>query len=302
MISQKKKIKIEYECNLCRKTRILYIDPSLHEKVDSKGYMEYVDLHACVGDKLQAVILYVDKSLTVRSQVPVKVGSDVTPSQIGTFNIPSPHKVELLTKEITKPKKFKGKNLKRLEITDRLRQTKFLLDGPMEGEPINVTSEFHYIDIRAHVSKSVSVISTMEWFQKLSSILEAIILLDEEMLSYLVLYLDPKLPQLPTTNGILDLDLLLHAKSAYPHSNLKTYAILKRQWHDLRETLEHNDYRLYEKPITYCIGNQYKTLLDIYQQKLEKEMDFVDYIGVINELAMLGLVNIEKVQFITVNE
>jgi len=264
--------------------------------------MEYVDLHSCVESKLKAIILYVDSSLTVRSQVPVKVGSDLSSSQISSFNIPAPQKVDLTTKKITKLKEFKGRNLKKIMIKDRLRQSTFVLENGLDGGNINVISELGYIEIKATVARNVIKERAVEWLEKVSSILEAIILLDEEMLSYLMLYLDPKIISNPTTNSILELDLLLHAKSAYPISNLKSFAIFKRQWEVFKDVLKSKDYKLYEKAITYCIGNQYKTLLDIFQLKMEDSLSFVDFLVVINELSMLGLINIEKVEFITVKE
>ncbi|MHA1397999.1 MAG: hypothetical protein ACTSSF_09890, partial [Candidatus Heimdallarchaeaceae archaeon] len=90
MVTQTGRKKINYECNNCRKTRVIYILPSLHHSVDEAGYVEYVDIHPCVNDKLMANILYVDKSMVVRSQVPVKVGDDISSQEINAMNIPVP--------------------------------------------------------------------------------------------------------------------------------------------------------------------------------------------------------------------
>ncbi|MHA1116030.1 MAG: hypothetical protein ACTSRR_06690 [Candidatus Heimdallarchaeaceae archaeon] len=301
MTIHNRKVKIEYECNLCRKTRVIYVDPTLHSEVDSKGYIEYVDLHNCADSKLNAIILYVDKSLTVRSQVPVKLGTDARTEQITSFNIPTPQKVDLSTKKISKLKSFKGKNLKALEISDRLRQSKFVLDGG-QGIEVESNSELGYIDIKAQINKQIELERAKEWLSKLASILEAIILLDEEMLSYLTLYLDPNLEKNPSTDEILELDLILHAKSAYPYSTLKFYSVFRRQWNNIIDTLTFKSFSNYEKVITHCIGNQHKTLLDVYQQKLAKNIPFEDFITIINELSQLGFLNIEKIEFITITD
>ncbi|MHA1867197.1 MAG: hypothetical protein ACTSXD_03970 [Candidatus Heimdallarchaeaceae archaeon] len=301
MTIHNKKVKIEYECNLCRKTRVIYVDPTLHSEVDSKGYIEYVDLHNCEDSKLNAIILYVDKSLTVRSQVPIKLGTDASAEQISSFNIPTPQKVDFTTKKISKLKSFKAKNLKTLLINDRLRQTKFILDGS-QGVEVESRSELGYIDIKAQINKQIDQGRAKEWLSKLVSILEAIILLDEEMLSYLILYLDPNLEKNPSTDEILELDLILHAKSAYPHSTLKFYSVFRRQWNNIKDSLIIDSFSSYEKVITHCIGNQHKTLLDVYQQKIAKNIAFEDFVTIVNELAQLGFLNIEKIEFITITD
>jgi hypothetical protein len=286
---------------LCRKTRILYVLPSLHQSVDEKGYVEYVDIHPCQDDRLNANILYVDKSMVVRSQVPVRVGDNMSTQEISTMQIPVPKKVDFKTAIIEPDKDFKFKNIKSLKILDRLRQTHFQLKEKGSGKIIKVTSELEFIDIETKISKNVDSDIAEDWLKQLASIMEAIVLLDEEMLSFMVLYLDPKICEPPSGESIIELDMILHAKSSFPIASLKSYATFRRQWPRIKSERKGTDFESYEKLLTYCIGNQYKTLLDIYF-KAEGAMSFLTYIDRIEDMSMLGLINIRKTEFFTVDE
>ncbi|MBY9000387.1 MAG: hypothetical protein KGD64_05700 [Candidatus Heimdallarchaeota archaeon] len=301
MVQKEARRKIEYECNNCRKTRILFILQSLHKDVDQKGYVEYVDVHQCLEDRLNANILYVDKSLVVRSQVPVRVGDDLSTQQISSLQIPVPKKVDLKETRITPTKEFKHKNLKGLRIADKLRQSQYVLEKKGDGNNIDVESELSFIELEAIVSKNVDENISEDWFKVLISILEAIVLLDEEMLAYMITYLDPKLNTAPTGDSIIEIDMILHAKSSFPVSSLKSYATFRRQWPDFSKDYGKQNFELYEKLLTYCIGNQHKTLLDVYF-KAEDSIEFNDFIDRIEDLSMLGLINIQKTEFFTVQE
>jgi hypothetical protein len=299
--SNPRRKRIDYECNKCKKTRILSILPSLHQSVDEKGYIEYVDVHACEDDRLTANILYVDRSMVVRSQVPVKVGDDMSTEDITSMHIPVPKKVDFKDTIINPIKEFRHKNLKAIKITDRLRQTNFQLKKKGDGKLVEVTSELEFIDIFANVGRGVEPDVAEDWFKQVASILEAIVLLDEEMLSYIVAYLDSKLNTTPTGESIIEIDMILHAKSSFPIASLKSYATFRRQWPAIKDDFEGKDFPMYEKLITYCIGNQYKTLLDIYFKAMNS-ISFNSFIDHMEDLAMLGLLNIQKTQFFSVKE
>ncbi|MFW9852881.1 MAG: hypothetical protein ACFFDS_08060 [Candidatus Thorarchaeota archaeon] len=292
--------KIDYECNRCRKTRILYVLPALHHRVDEKGYVEYVDVHVCRDDRLTANILYVDSSMIVRSQVPVKVGDEMSTSEIKDLEIPVPKKIDFKEAAITPIKEFRYKNIKKMDISDRLRQTKFTLKKKGDGIILDVSSELQFIDLESIISKGTDKEVAEDWFKQVASILEAIVLLDEEMLSYLIAYLDPKLTEPPTGESIIEIDLILHAKSSFPVASLKSYATFRRQWPKIKDDFEGKEFSTYEKLLTYCIDNDYKTLLDIYFKSMDK-MSFSRYIDMIEDLAMLGLLNIRKTEFFTAN-
>ena len=293
--------KIDYECNICKRTRIIYILPSLHQTVDEKGYVEYVDIHPCADDRLNANILYVDKNMVVRSQVPVRVGDDVSTQEISAMQIPVPKKVDFKIAKIEPEKSYKYKNIKSLNIVDRLRQTHFQLKEKGDGKLLKVTSELDFIDIEVKMSKNTDIDLAEDWLKQLASILEAIVLLDEEMLSFMILYLDPKISEPPTGESIIELDMILHAKSSFPIASLKSYATFRRQWPKIQSERKGTDFESYEKLLTYCIGNQYKTLLDIFF-KAESAMNFLHFIDMIEDMSMLGLINIRKTQFFTVDD
>ncbi len=293
--------KIDYECNLCKKTRILFVLPSLHHSVDEKGYVEYVDIHPCSDEKLNANILYVDRNMVVRSQVPVRVGDNVSSQDITAMQIPVPKKVEFKSVMINLEKDFKGKNIKELTIVDRLRQTRFQTSEKEDNFTLEISSDLQFIDIKAKISKGIDLEIAEDWLKQITSILESVVLLDEEMLSYMLSYLDPKIPTGPTGETIIELDMILHAKSSFPLASLKSYATFRRQWPSIKENLSGKDFFTYEKLLTYCIGNQYKTLLDIYF-KAEESMNFLTFIDRVEDLSMLGLINIKKTEFYTADD
>jgi len=300
LITKTGRRKIDYECNNCKKNRIIYVLPTLHLDVDKTGYVEYVDIHACLEDKLTANILYVDKSMVVRSQVPVKVGDDLSTEEISSMQIPVPKKMDFKAAEIIPIKEFRYKNLKSMEIVDRLRQTRFVLKKKGDGKPIEISSELNFIDIKIIIAKNIDPEIAEDWLKQIAAILEAIVLLDEEMLSYIVAYLDPKLEETPTGESIIEVDMILHAKSSFPLASLKSYATFRRQWSKIQPDFKGKDFSMYEKLITYCIGNQYKTLLDIYFKAMNT-LSFNSFIDRIEDLAMLGIINIKKTEFFTAN-
>ncbi len=290
--------KLEYECDRCRKTRILYIATSLHKNVDSQGYQEYVDVHQCLEDKMTAIILFVDKFFTVRSQEKVKVGDDLSSNQIMALNIPMPTKVDFCVKEVKSLPKFKHKNIYEVKIIDKLRQTTFYLECKKTGGAIEVNSELDFVNLKIKFNKKVDPIIIEEWFKQVGSIMEAKALLDEEMLSYLFYYMDPLLEDIPTTDNLIHMDFILSAKTVFPTTNLKNYAIFKKQWLMMKDLLT-GEFPEYDRILTRAINNtRNKNLLDVYE-KLAEKIEFSTYMIYIYELSTIGIMIIDRVEFIT---
>lgn len=301
LVSKTPTKKIEYECAQCKKTRVIYIHPKLHDKVDEKGYVEYIDIHSCVNDKMSANILYVDKFLTVRSQYVVDVGDDLSANQIQQLNIPMPKKVEFVDKTISSIKGVKYKNIKYVKIVDRLRQSNFIFGSNGEENVSEVQSELGFVTIQFLISKNVEYDCALAWFQMTAGILEAIALLDEEMLSYLICYLERYIDEQPTSERLVEIDLVLHAKTAIPSSTLKSFAIFRQMFKSLNKTIKEKGFKNYEKVLTNCIGNQHKPLIDIYE-KVKKDIPFADFINYIEDLAMVGALTVQKAEMIMIQE
>ncbi len=303
MLNKSEKVKIQYECNSCGKTRVLHIATKLHVNVAETGYVEYVDVHTCKEDKLSANIICVDKHLSVRSQEQVNVGNELTAQKVDQhLNIPMPKRVDLTEEKIQKNDSFKGKNIKKLIFRDKLRQTKFILEGKETDNSIFVVSEFKFIEVQVWLHKRIDETIAQNWFIQIASILEAIILLDEEMLSYLITYLDNKIESNLDSNSIFILDLLIHAKSIFPKTNLRLYAIFKRNWNTLKGGLPREDFHYYERILTSIMNNEHKTLLDVYEVYNDRDkIDFGQYISSIYELSLVGIANIERMEFITID-
>lgn len=299
--------KIEYQCNNCGKQRILFIAPALQsDKVESHGYSEFADVHICTNDELRAIKLFVDTNYDVRSQVSVESQPRTeTPAitEMAGFNIPVPKKTEFLEENIEPTKDFGGYNIYCLEIKDKLRQRKYTLTTENEGKTIDSVSPLGFIEIRTKVSIETSEDFVREWVISLANTLESLVYLDESLLSYLGVYLDYMITSRPKEKELLELNLLLHSSKAIPHSTQEHIFIFENHVNELFPELNIVSYRMYKKIMQVCLGNEQKTLMDIYEQvkeKLAQVQAFPYFITVISTLVSFGFINLEKLEFYTI--
>ena len=299
--------KIEYQCNNCGKQRILFIAPALQsEKVESHGYSEYADVHICVNNELRAIKLFVDTNYDVRSQVTVqnKPNTDVPEiTELSGLNIPVPKKTDFLEEEIKPTKDFGGYNLFYLQIKDKLRQRKYTLKTETEGKEINCTSPLGFIEIKIKTDVSIREEFIQEWLISLANTLESLVYLDEFLLNYLGVYLDYMISSRPTEKELLELNLLLHSSKAIPHSTKEHITIFEEHIDELFPGLNIVSYRMYKTIMEACLGNEQKTVMDVYNQTKEKTTQiqaFPFFISVVGTLVSFGFVNLEKLEFYTV--
>ena len=299
--------RVEYVCNSCGKNRLLFIAPSLQsDKVASHGYVQYVDVHYCNENKLNAIKLYVDKNYAVRSQVSVETTSSSDESsvkEVEGLSIPMPKKTEFVTEEIKSTKDFGGYNLKNLRIKDKLRERIYLIEAQGEGEEVSVMSTLNFIEITAILEENVKVEIAEKWFKNLANMLESIVSLDEDLLRYVGTYLDYMILNHHSEKELLELDLLLHSTVAIPHSSLAHINIFVQHADELFPEMNIVTERMYISIMNACLENEQKTLIDIYDEVKENIVSIQSlpyFLSVLCQLVSFGFLNIEKLEFYTI--
>ena len=299
--------KVEYVCNSCGKNRLLFIAPSLQsDRVASHGYVQYVDVHYCKNEKLNAIKLYVDKSYTVRSQVSVETTTSSDESsvrEIEGLNIPMPKKTEFKTQEIKSTKDYGGYNLRKLKIKDKLRERIYLIEVQETGEKLSVKSTLNFIEITAIVEENISVEIAEMWFKNLANMMESIVSLDEDLLRYLGTYLDHMILNTYSEKELLELDLLLHSTVAIPHSTLAHINIFINHAEELLPEMNLIIERMYISIMNSCLDNEQKTLIDVYNEVKETIVSIQSlpyFLSIISQLVSFGFINVEKLEFYTI--
>ena len=299
--------KVEYQCNNCGKVRLLFISPALQtEKVTSHGYLEYVDVHICESNELSAIKLFVDAHYDVRSQVTIKsTKKDKEPviQELQGLAIPIPKASKFLQQIIVPTKDFGSYNLKNLKIIDKLRQTDFIIEGIEDGNKIETSSPLEFIEIEANISSSLESEQVKKWMLSLANMIESLVVLDEKLLSYLGTYLDYNIAEIPKQKELLELDLLLNSTVAIPHSTQEHIDIFENHQKEIFPEISSMSYRIYKLIMTTCLNNEQKTLMNIYNE-VKKQMiqiqAFPFFLSVISTLVSFGFINMEKLEFYTV--
>ncbi len=299
--------RVEYVCNRCNKSRILFVAPSLQsDKVASHGYIEYVDVHYCLNDKLNAIKLFVDKNYAVRSQVSIKTSSSSDESsfnEIAGLNIPLPKKAEFINQKIESTRDYGAYNLKKLDIKDKLRERIYQIGGEGEGTEVEVKSTLNFIEIKATIEESISRENAEGWLKNLANMLESVVSLDETLLQYLGTYLDHMILDKHTEKELLELDLLLHSTVAIPHSPLSHINIFDDHVTELFPELSVVSFRMYKSIMHACLNNEQKTIIDISDEVKDKHISIQAlpyFISILGQLVSFGFINIEKLEFYTI--
>ncbi len=298
------KISISYQCNRCNKKRMVYIPSSVKVTVDSRGLCELVDVHQCIDSNLTANILFIDSQNTVRSQV--HVGSDnrsIEQKKDELFSIPKPEKIDLATKDIPLVERFKATYIRELEINDGLRQLKFAvkLIRTRKFEQVKASSQLGFVKIQSVLTDEVVRENASDWLQVLANILESVAQFDDNILPYILVFLDKRIHNYPTEKEISELEILIRSAISLPHSNQRAMDIFKEQRKDLFKNLDPSEYTDYGHILTNCINNVTDTLLDIYEQmKMHTDLDF--FLSAILKLSQNALINIERLEFFTISE
>ena len=300
--------RVEYQCNKCRKMRILFIAPALQSaNVNTAGYTEFVDVHICVNNELSAIKLFVDAHYDVRTQVTVERKSkDEEPvfTELAGLNIPIPKKADFLDHIIVPTKDFGGYNLKHLFITDKLRSRDYILEGEKSDKKIITNSPLGFIEITGYIGEDIDSDFAEDWLLNLANSMETLVFLDENLLSYIGVYLDYMIVSKPEAKELVELNLLLHSTMAIPHSTEEHISIFESHVDELFPGLNVINYRIFEAIMKNCMGNEQKTVMDVYREMKEKITQlhsFPYFLSVVSQLVSFGFVNIEKLEFYTLN-
>lgn len=299
--------KVEYLCNNCSKVRILFISPALQSsQIAETGYQEYIDVHYCKDDHLNAIKLYVDSHYNVRSQVTIEASKNKEEAEIKElqgFAIPVPKASKFTQYSIKSTKDFGSYNLKYLRIKDKFRQTDYLIEGSKVGEKVESFSDLEFIEIEANISNDLESEQVKIWLTSLANSLETLVLLDEDLLKYIGTYLDQIITEKPMDKEMLELDLLLNSTIAIPHTNQSNIDIFEKHKNEIFYELSNMSYRIHKRILTACLGNEQKTIKQIYNE-VKKEMiqvqAFPFFLSVMSTLVTFGFINLEKLEFYTV--
>jgi len=299
--------KVEYLCNKCGKGRILFISPALQsDQVAETGYQEYIDVHYCSDEHLNAIKLYVDSHYNVRSQVSIEASKNKDVAEIKElqgFAIPVPKASKFVQYSIKSTNDFGSYNLKSLRIKDKFRQTDYLIEGSNEGEKIESFSDLDFIEIEANISSDLESEQVKGWLTSLANSLETLVLLDEDLLKYIGTYLDQIISEKPTDKEMLELDLLLNSTIAIPHSSQAHIEIFEKHRHEIFYEQSNMAYRIYKLILKKCLVNEQKTIKQIYNEVKEEMIQmqaFPFFLSVLSTLVSFGFINLEKLEFYTI--
>ncbi|MHA1955242.1 MAG: hypothetical protein ACW96U_15000, partial [Candidatus Heimdallarchaeaceae archaeon] len=203
MVDVSEKASITYQCNQCNKKRKVFVPSSVKVTVDSRGLCELVDVHQCRDSNLTANILFIDSLHTVRSQV--HVGS------------------------------FKAKYIRELEINDGLRQLKYAvkLIRTRKFEQVRASSQLGFIEINSILTDEIVRENASDWYQVLANILESVAQFDDNILPYILVFLDERIYNYPTEKEISELEILIRSPISLPHTNQRAMDVFKEQRKDL---------------------------------------------------------------------
>lgn len=292
--------KIKYQCNKCGKLRVMYALCDLKtEDLASKGYVEITDIHNCVESKLTPITLYVDAAYSVRSQFPIEVEETKTTGPLLGLDIPLPKKVKTGNREIEKIKGFRGKNIRSIKINDKLRQTNFFLDVSNKGNELSSTSKMSLITVSMRINKKISEENAKKWLEIIASTIETRIMLDETMLSHLLVYLEGKIKEKPGENEKIEVELLLS------NSHLISNESLLKNFDENRSktfpdwTKVEQSYA--SKIIQNCYASKHKTLWEVYETVKSKQT-FAEFLSLVRELRKQEVIEVEKMEFFTLSD
>ncbi len=290
---------ITYQCNSCGKKRLALIPPTMTVKCDSRGLCEFVDVHVCKDEELTANILFIDTNRAVRSQVPV---SKTEQSSTEGFAIPMPSKTEHATYPIVPEENYRGKVIRELEVKDDFRNLIYVLKSDKALDKINseATSKLGFISIQANLSRNTTDEKASKWLQKLADLLEKTANLDEDIFSYLVYFLDHKMLEELNNQNSAELDIILQSTVSVPTANEDVLNV----YNELRKTIFKDlnivDNIFYTNLLKSCIKNDNLTILGVYNS-MEQKLPLFLYLDAIYNLEKNNLIEIEKVEFLTVD-
>ncbi len=294
------KLKIEYRCDLCGKTRLMLIPEALNKNVDERGLNDYIDVHSCTNSKDTAVLLNVDSNNVVRAQLYIHA-DEIDEKKEDEFGIPLPNKgtdSKIMIRDLY------TENITAIELVDKFRSTRYCYkceDGSTH-ERFIIDSNLKFIKIELSTNKKLVKENVERWMKVTVDALEHLTFFDEDVFKYLLSYLDANIFYTCQLEDEIEIDALTHGNVSIIKTEPELLELYDMKWKEFYPHFLDGDYKKLRLIIECALDNQKLTLFDIFQyvvKQVGKFYSFKAYLDDLGKLIVNGLIYIEKMQFIT---
>ncbi|UJG41213.1 MAG: hypothetical protein K9W45_01815 [Candidatus Heimdallarchaeum aukensis] len=292
---------IEYQCDECKKIRMLLISDAIELKslMLDVGTIEFVDVHRCIDDEIKASLLYIDSYNKVRSQCIIEAEeNDDTKNELDNL-IPTVPKTDFPKIQIVPTSDFGSFNLKGFKIKDKLRQCYYLLNENAKGEKIKVISLLKFIEFEATIAPEIDKKIAERWIKRTVKLIESVPILEDIVITFLPSYLDNFITFEPKEREINELELLFNSPISVIYTTEDKKKLFQENWKTICPDLGSTGYRMYNTILEECADEIEKSIIDVYFQ-IGSQYTFPYFLASINELISLGLICFEKLEFITI--
>ncbi len=286
---------IEYQCDYCGKYRVLIIPLSLVPEDKIRGYSELFDIHTCQNSIVTAYALFVDSHSNVRSQSKISSKKSCSDKE-ETFGIPLPKKSDIVKEEIPKPKGYSKKIIKRVQITDKLRNCAYTVDNPSIPFNVQVVSKYNLIIMDVAVSDKVDLKQAERWLKETVDIIETRVYLDSSTFSNLILYLEQKIKDEMEKKDLIEIQLLI--TKAVIKSTKKAMDDLQKEWRSWFPHWSIVDLKESMSLLELIQEEQGKSTRDVFEA-LNITESFGFFVSNLKDLISYNIVSVEKMEFVT---
>ena len=282
--------KIEYQCNICLKQRIMGLPENIDFNVDTRGLMDIIDVHKCKGNKENAILLHVDSELNVRTQIPVKKDNDET--IISGLPLPSPKKVERSKIEIITDHLIRIKNIDYFQINDKIRNKIFVFDQTNNNDIDKIIVNNQFLEIQIFTEKEIQEKQVKEWLNGIEEAYSKATYIDVKALELLIKFLDDKVMNKMNLSDKLALELIINSICLIPQT-IKEDTEFEEIFNDLDTVKSRNLASIIEK----CKNNEKNNILQIYNE-LKYNFSFTEYIAILANLVEKKIIKIFIINFV----
>ncbi|MHA1198412.1 MAG: hypothetical protein ACTSQF_03575 [Candidatus Heimdallarchaeaceae archaeon] len=322
--------KVEYQCNKCQKQRNLNIPSKLLKTDTLSAILEFVDVHRCTQNNLSAIKCFIDSSLTVRSQVHIKsthygyeTDRDFSSGEdeqdvYKSLGIPIPQKVAMVKKDFD-TKTFERMNITSLEITDKIRNSKYIFEKKGEGKEITIKSTLGFIEIQVFIADKVveriykewkshlKVASKSDdrffpftkarrWIQNIADTLESLVYLDEVVVKLIAEFIDDNISEEPTERNLIELELLVNSTIAFPKSSSEGLRNFNANQAKVFQDLSPNMKILCKELMAFYLTNHEKSILGTYLE-MNPNQSYPQFLCALSHLVKEDFLIINKLEF-----
>jgi len=281
--------KIEYQCNICLKQRIMGFPENIDFNVDTRGLMDIIDVHKCKGNKENAILLHVDSDLNVRTQIPVKKENDV--SSIPGLPLPSPQKVERSKIEIITDHLIRIRNIDFFQINDKIRNKIFVFDQTNKNDLDKIIINDQFLEIQILTEKEVQEKQIKKWLNGIKEAYSKATYIDVKALELVLKFLDDKIMNEMNLGDKLALELIINSICSIPQT------IKDIEFEEIFNGLDTVESRNLDSIVEKCKDNEENNILQIYNE-LKYNFSFSEYIAILANLVEKGIIKIFTINFV----